>query len=65
LGAKGDKLSADPNIDGVYFLNSFAWSVLSDVATDEQIAIMVCQYGFCKTIKSLFLNLFVPFKMTF
>jgi len=26
LGAKGDKLSADPNIDGVYFLNSFAWS---------------------------------------
>jgi len=41
LGAKGDKLSADPNIDGVYFLNSFAWSVLSDVATDEQIAIMV------------------------
>jgi len=25
----------------VYFLNSFAWSVLSDVATDEQIAIMV------------------------
>ncbi|RXE58974.1 GH36-type glycosyl hydrolase domain-containing protein [Acetivibrio mesophilus] len=41
LGAIGDKLSDDPNIDGVYFLNSFSWSILSEVATDEQIGIMV------------------------
>lgn len=41
LGAKGDKLSDDPNIDGAYFLNSFSWSVLSEVASDEQIGIMV------------------------
>lgn len=41
IGAKGDKLSADPNIDGTYFLNSFSWAILSGVANDEQIAIMV------------------------
>jgi len=41
IGAKGDKLSADPNIDGTYFLNSFSWAILSGVATDEQIGIMV------------------------
>jgi cellobiose phosphorylase len=41
LGAKGDKLSADPKKDGAYFLNSFSWSVLSDCATEEQIEIML------------------------
>ncbi|MCX7711215.1 MAG: glycosyl transferase [Clostridia bacterium] len=41
LGAKGDGLSADPNIDGSYFLNSFNWAVLSDSATEEQIGIML------------------------
>ena len=41
LGAKGDGLSADPNIPGTYFLNSFSWSVLSGIATDEQIATML------------------------
>lgn len=41
LGAKGDSFSIDPNIDGVYFLNSFSWSILSDAATDEQIAVML------------------------
>jgi cellobiose phosphorylase len=41
LGAKGDGLSADPAIDGVYFLNSFNWAILSDSAGDEQIAAMV------------------------
>ena len=41
LGAKGDSFSIDPNIDGVYFLNSFSWSVLSDTATDEQISAML------------------------
>lgn len=41
LGAKGDGLSADPNIDGSYFLNSFSWSILSNTATEEQIATML------------------------
>ena len=41
LGAKGDKLSADPNLDGSYFLNSFSWSVLSQSATAEQIKTML------------------------
>ncbi|HPU21973.1 MAG TPA: glycosyl transferase [Thermoclostridium caenicola] len=41
LGAKGDGFSIDPNIDGVYFLNSFSWSILSDTATDEQIGLML------------------------
>ncbi len=41
LGAKGDKLSSDPNLDGSYFLNSFNWAILSDSATEEQIKIML------------------------
>ncbi len=41
LGAGGDGLSTDENIDGSYFLNSFSWSILADVATDEQIRIML------------------------
>ncbi len=41
LGAKGDGLSADPAIDGVYFLNSFSWAILSDSTGDEQIATMM------------------------
>lgn len=41
LGAKGDGLSSDPAIDGVYFLNSFNWAILSNTASDEQIEIMV------------------------
>ncbi len=41
LGARGDDLSADPAIDGTYFLNSFNWSILADVATEEQIGIML------------------------
>jgi len=41
LGAKGDSFSIDPNIDGVFFLNSFSWSILSDTATDEQISAML------------------------
>ena len=41
LGAKGDKLSGDPNIDGTYFLNSFSWSILSDSANEEQIKRML------------------------
>ena len=41
LGAKGDNLSADPNKDGTYFLNSFSWAILSNSATEEQIEIML------------------------
>lgn len=41
LGAAGDKLSDDPNLPGAYFLNSFSWSVLSGLATEEQIGIML------------------------
>ncbi len=41
LGAGGDGLSADPNVPGTYFLNSFSWPILSGIATDEQIATML------------------------
>ncbi len=41
LGAKGDGLSADPAIDGVYFLNSFNWAILSNSAGDEKIETML------------------------
>ncbi len=41
LGAKGDGLSLDPNIDGSYYLNSYSWSILANVATEEQIASML------------------------
>jgi len=41
LGAGKDGLSADASIDGTYFLNSFSWTILAGVASDEQIAIML------------------------
>lgn len=41
LGAGGDGLSADPSVDGSYFLNSFGWSILAGIATEEQIATML------------------------
>lgn len=41
LGAGGDGLSSDPDKNGTYFINSFAWSVLSGVSTDEQIETML------------------------
>lgn len=43
LGAGGDGFSNDDKINGTYFLNSFSWSVLSEEATEEQIAIMIRQ----------------------
>ncbi|MBR7082460.1 MAG: glycosyl transferase, partial [Clostridia bacterium] len=43
LGAAGDGLSADENIDGTYFLNSFSWSILSGVADEDQIKTMLCR----------------------
>lgn len=41
LGAGGDGLSSDPAIDGSYFLNSFSWSILSGIASEEQISAML------------------------
>ena len=41
VGASGDRLSADPSVEGSYFLNSFTWSILSDVATEGQIRTML------------------------
>lgn len=41
LGAAGDGLSADPRIDGSYFLNSFNWTILSGIADEKQIGIML------------------------
>ncbi len=41
LGAGGDGISADETIPGTYYLNSFSWSILADVATDEQIRTML------------------------
>ncbi len=41
LGAGGDGLSADPDIDGSYFLNSFSWTIMADIADEEQIEQML------------------------
>lgn len=41
LGAKGDGLSADPSLDGTYFLNSFNWSILAESASEAQIGKML------------------------
>ena len=41
VGASGDRLSDDPEIEGSYFLNCFSWSILSDTASEEQIATML------------------------
>lgn len=50
VGAKGDGLSADENIDGSYFLNSFSWSILSGSADESQIKAMMGPL--CKYIKT-------------
>jgi len=41
IGSKGDGLSIDNNVDGSYYLNSFSWSLLSDVASEKQIETML------------------------
>lgn len=41
LGAGGDGLALEPGMDGTYFLNSYSWSILADVATEEQIRTML------------------------
>lgn len=41
LGARGDGLSLDPDIDGSYYLNSYSWPILAGVAAEEQISTML------------------------
>ncbi len=41
LGSTGDRLAGDPDAPGTYFLNSYSWSLLAGVATEEQIATML------------------------
>ena len=41
LGSSGDNLSDDPEIDGTYYLNSFSWALLSQVASEEEISSML------------------------
>ncbi|MDO4849717.1 MAG: glycosyl transferase [Coriobacteriia bacterium] len=41
LGATGDRLAGDPEAPGTYFLNSYSWSLLAGVATEEQVATML------------------------
>ena len=41
VGSKGDKLSINPECDGAYYLNSFSWSLLSNVASEEEIKEML------------------------
>lgn len=40
LGSEGDGLDSD-GIGGTYYLNSFSWSILSGVASEQQIASML------------------------
>ena len=41
LGAAGDGLSADPELDGCFYLNSYSWPILSDTASEEEIGKML------------------------
>ncbi|MDD4379844.1 MAG: hypothetical protein PHR15_00005, partial [Atopobiaceae bacterium] len=41
LGANGDGLALEDGEDGTYFLNSFSWSILAGVASEEQIRLML------------------------
>lgn len=41
IGSGKDGLSIDEDVDGSYYLNSFSWSLLSDVAKKEQISDML------------------------
>ena len=60
LGAKGDGLAVEEGHPGTYFLNSFSWSLLAGVASEEEISIMLdsldkylkTPYGFrlCSTV---------------
>ncbi len=37
IGAKGDNLGLEPNLKDSYFINSYSWPILADVATEAQI----------------------------
>ncbi len=60
LGAKGDGLAVEAGHPGTYFLNSFSWSLLAGVASEEEINTMLdsldkylkTPYGFrlCSTV---------------
>ena len=60
LGAKGDGLAVEEGHPGTYFLNSFSWSLLAGVASEEEINTMLdsldkylkTPYGFrlCSTV---------------
>lgn len=41
LGASGDGLSKDPQIDGSYYLNSYSWPILAGIADEQQISSML------------------------
>lgn len=41
IGAPKDGLSLEPNLDGSLYLNSLSWSILSKVASEEEIASMI------------------------
>ncbi len=41
LGSTGDRLAGDADAPGTYFLNSYSWSLLAGVATEEQVATML------------------------
>ncbi len=64
LGAGGDGLALDPSEGGTYFLNSYSWSILAKVATEEQIRIMLGQVQkFLKTDAGLRLCTMVNFDL--
>ena len=41
LGSTGDSLSLDEQIDGTYYLNSFSWPVLAEIADEDKITKML------------------------
>ena len=41
IGSTGDDLSLDPEINGSYYLNSFSWALLSEVASESEISSML------------------------
>ena len=52
IGAKGDKMALEPNLDGSYFINSYSWAILADSATESQIETMTDTLE--KTLKTPF-----------
>jgi len=64
LGAGRDGLSADPAVDGSFFLNSFSWTILADMASEEQIGIMLTNVErYLKTDAGLKLCTLIQFEL--